>query len=69
MGNDYPDEQLLKPAEAARLLGLSERTLHRMVVRGEIVSIKRGRLRRYRMRDIRDWQDRHRYTTGGDYDP
>ena len=67
MSTYYPDEQQFKPAEAAKLLGISERTLHRMVMRGEIASIKRGRLRRYRMGDIRDWQHRNRYT-GGDYD-
>lgn len=66
--SNYLDEQLFTPEQTANLLAISPRTLRRMVQRGEIASIKRGRLRRYRMGDIRDWQHRNMDTNEGFYD-
>lgn len=68
MSYSYLDEQLFTPQQTANLLAVSPRTLGRMVQRGEIASIKRGRLRRYRMGDIRDWQHRNREINEGIYD-
>ena len=68
MSTSYLDEQLFTPQQTANLLAISPRTLRRMVQRGEIASIKRGRLRRYRMGDIRDWQHRNIDTNEGSYD-
>ncbi len=47
---------LLKQAEAARVLGLSERTLERLRVRGTGPRfVKAGRLVRYREADLEAW--------------
>lgn len=50
-------EQQYTPEETARLLRISLATLRRMTLRGDLVSIGKGRLRRYALRDIRDFQD------------
>jgi excisionase family DNA binding protein len=47
--------------EAARLLGYDERTIRRLVDRGELCAIGRGRLRRIAIADLRAWQERNRY--------
>ena len=47
--------------EAARLLGYDERTIRRLVERGELRAIGRGRLRRIALADLRDWQARNRH--------
>jgi excisionase family DNA binding protein len=47
--------------EAARLLGYDERTIRRLVGRGELRAIGRGRLRRIAIADLRAWQERNRY--------
>jgi excisionase family DNA binding protein len=46
--------------EAARLLGYDERTIRRLVDRGELRAVGRGRLRRIALVDLRDWQERNR---------
>lgn len=46
--------------EAAALLSYDERTIRRLVARGELRAIGRGRLRRIALVDLRDWQARNR---------
>ena len=46
--------------EAARLLGYDERTIRRLVDRGELRAVGRGKLRRIALADLRDWQERNR---------
>lgn len=46
--------------EAADLLSYDERTIRRLVERGELRAVGRGRLRRIAIVDIREWQDRNR---------
>jgi excisionase family DNA binding protein len=46
--------------EAARLLGYDERTIRRLVDRGELRAVGRGKLRRIALVDLRDWQERNR---------
>jgi excisionase family DNA binding protein len=46
--------------EAASLLSYDERTVRRLVERGELHAIGRGRLRRIALADLRDWQARNR---------
>ena len=46
--------------EAAALLSYDERTVRRLVERGELRAVGRGRLRRIALADIRDWQERNR---------
>jgi excisionase family DNA binding protein len=46
--------------EAAALLSYDERTIRRLVARGELRAIGRGRLRRIELVDLRDWQARNR---------
>jgi excisionase family DNA binding protein len=47
--------------EAARLLSYDERTIRRLLDRGELRAIGRGRLRRIALADLRDWQERNRH--------
>lgn len=60
--NELPLTERLqvRPHDAAKLLSISERQLRRLCARGEIPSIGRGRLRRYALADLRDWQQRNR---------
>lgn len=61
-----PTERLqVKIGTAANLLDVDERTIRRMVARGELASIGRGRMRRIALDDIRAWQARNR--NGGDH--
>jgi excisionase family DNA binding protein len=46
--------------EAAALLSYDERTVRRLVERGELRAVGRGRLRRIALADLRDWQERNR---------
>jgi excisionase family DNA binding protein len=46
--------------EAASLLSYDERTVRRLVERGELHAIGRGRLRRIALADLREWQARNR---------
>ncbi len=46
--------------EAAALLRYDERTIRRLIARGELRAVGRGRLRRIALADLRDWQDRNR---------
>jgi excisionase family DNA binding protein len=60
-----PLERLqVRPREAAALLSISERELRRLSARGEIPRIGRGRLVRYALDDLRNWQQGNR--TGGE---
>lgn len=57
---DEPDEPLLTPIEAAKLLGLRPDTLKKMAQQRQIASIKYGKLRRFERRVIRDYIAKHR---------
>jgi len=46
--------------EAAALLRYDERTVRRLIARGELHAVGRGRLRRIAVADIREWQTRNR---------
>ncbi len=45
--------------EAARLLAYNERTIRRLIVRGELQAIGRGRLRRIPYGSLHEYQSRH----------
>jgi excisionase family DNA binding protein len=45
--------------EAARLLNYHERTIHRLIERGELHAVGRGKLRRIPLSSIRDYQQRN----------
>jgi excisionase family DNA binding protein len=45
--------------EAARLLSYDERTIRRLIVRGELQAIGRGRLRRIAFTSLHEYQSRH----------
>lgn len=62
---DRPARASLEPLqvtirEAAALLRYDERTVRRLIARGELHAVGRGRLRRIAMTDIREWQTRNR---------
>jgi excisionase family DNA binding protein len=46
--------------QAAALLSYDERTVRRLVARGELRAVGRGRLRRIALADLWDWQERNR---------
>jgi excisionase family DNA binding protein len=50
----------VKIAAAADLLSVDERTIRRMIARGELAAVGHGRMRRIALDDIRDWQRRNR---------
>jgi excisionase family DNA binding protein len=43
--------------EAAELLGLSERTIHRLVADGQLPSLKVGRRRMFSLRRLEEWAE------------
>lgn len=50
----------VRTREAAELLSISERHLRRLADQGEIPRIGRGRLTRYAVDDLREWQRKNR---------
>jgi excisionase family DNA binding protein len=54
-GRAEPAALLLKPAEAAKLLQIGDRTLWRLTDEGEIPCIRIGRSVRYDPADLRVW--------------
>jgi len=51
------EPRLLKPAEAAKYLGIGERTLRALAARGEINRKKIGRLTRYEREELDAYAD------------
>ena len=47
-----PNDRLLKATEAAELLGLSVRMVHRLVATGDLPKVKLGKAARFRLSDI-----------------
>jgi excisionase family DNA binding protein len=45
--------------EAARLLAYDTRTIRRLIIRGELVAVGEGRMRRVPVQALRDYQQRH----------
>jgi excisionase family DNA binding protein len=46
-------------SEAARLLAYDSRTIRRLIIRGEIIAVGEGRMRRVPVQSLRDYQQRH----------
>jgi excisionase family DNA binding protein len=63
--SDPTDEPLLPTKDAAARLGLAADTLKRMARRGEIPSVKYGKLRRFEPAVIRAYIARHRTQQAG----
>jgi excisionase family DNA binding protein len=57
-------EQLLSPAELSRRLGIGRTTTYALLRTGQIASIKVGRLRRVRPRDVEEFLERNRAGIG-----
>ena len=58
-----PEAQALRQVtirQAATILGVHERTIRRLVRRGELHAVGRGRLTRIALRDIAEYQKRNR---------
>jgi excisionase family DNA binding protein len=58
-----PEVQALRQVtirQAAAILGVHERTIRRLVQRGELHVVGRGRLSRIALRDIADYQQHNR---------
>jgi excisionase family DNA binding protein len=45
--------------EAARLLAYDTRTIRRLILRGELVAVGEGRMRRVPVQSLRDYQQRN----------
>lgn len=56
--------RLLSPEEAARFLGISNRTLDRLVKQGMVAVVRIGGSRRFKLEDLLATIERNR--TGGD---
>ena len=52
-------DRLLKPADAAAMLGLTPRALEHRRIKGEFAFVRIGRLVRYRESVLLRWMDRH----------
>lgn len=55
-----PDFQQYTLKEAAGILKYNERTIRRLIQRGELAAVGRGRLQRIAAEDIRAYQRRNR---------
>jgi len=49
---------LVSPRQAARMLSVCERTLYSLTKAGEIAAVRRGRLVRYSVDELRAWIER-----------
>ncbi len=49
---------LVSPRQAARMLSVCERTLYSLEKAGEIAAVRRGRLVRYSVDELRAWIER-----------
>lgn len=49
---------LVSPRQAARMLAVCERTLYALTKAGEIAAVRRGRLVRYSVDELRAWIER-----------
>lgn len=54
------DEQWLRVGDVAKKLGVSEKTVHRLVQRGELVGYKMGRILQFRPLEIEEYLKRIR---------
>lgn len=52
-------DRLLKPADAAAMLGLTPRALEHRRIKGEFRFVRVGKLVRYRESVLLAWMDRH----------
>src|SRR5215218_5047448 len=57
---DRNEEGLLSLSETARMLNVSERTIHRWIQDGRLPAYKPGRAYRFRTRDIETFLEEHR---------
>ena len=64
MQNQFASIRLLTLSEAARLLQVSTRTLHRMIRSGDLPALKVGGQWRVRETQLQQWVE-HRETSGG----
>lgn len=55
---------LLKPAQAAELLGIHRRALRTLTAKGAVAVVRIGRLPRYRPADLRRWLESKRRIDG-----
>jgi excisionase family DNA binding protein len=53
------DLQQVPIREAARLVSYNEHTIHRLIERGELHAVGRGKLRRIPLSSIRDYRQRN----------
>jgi excisionase family DNA binding protein len=67
--NGKPGVLLLTPREVAEALRISERSLWTITRRGEIASIRVGRLVRYSPADVQSWIDARRRTAAAPAEP
>jgi len=56
---NVPMEYLLRPEEAAQILGVSRATLYQLIRAGKMPSVKIGRSRRIHAEALRKWVTQH----------
>ena len=59
------ESALIGISHLAERLGLSQRTVHRILARGELPSLQIGRRRLIRLSDVRHWLAGHELQTPG----
>lgn len=59
-GREEPMRPLLRPAEAARILGVSRSQIYRLAALGEIAHVRVGRSVRFRLEDLERFVERRR---------
>ena len=57
VANERPAPLLIRPREAARILAISERTLHDLTKTGNLTCVRVGGAKRYSVAVLRAWVD------------
>ncbi len=67
-GREEPMRPLLRPAEAARILGVSRSQIYRLAALGEIPHVRVGRSVRFRLEDLRAFVERRRVAAAWEHE-
>ena len=65
-GSEQPNRLAVRPRDAARILGISERTLWSLTKKGEIPHVRTGRVVLYSIAALEEWLAGNQ--TGGRHD-
>ncbi|GIU97414.1 MAG: hypothetical protein KatS3mg013_1217 [Actinomycetota bacterium] len=69
MGREERMKPLLKPAEAARMLGVSRSQIYHLAATGEIAHVRVGHSVRFRLEDLERYIERRRVAAAWEEEP